>query len=124
MVRRLLSAGRVEVLQPTQRIMEGALQLRAVQAEMLAGNVANSDTPGYLGRDINFDNALQNLLDRSTNPAVSGKAVALENLRYDRNDVDLSQELSKAFQNSLNYVATLKLYGDSVERMKTALSSS
>jgi flagellar basal-body rod protein FlgB len=114
----------MEVLRPAQQIMEGALQLRAVQAEVLAGNVANADTPGYLVRDINFDQALQQLLDRGANQTSSGKTIALQNLRYDGNDVDLSHELAKAYENSLNYVATLKLYGDSVERAKTALSSS
>jgi flagellar basal-body rod protein FlgB len=114
----------MEVLRPAQQIMEGSLQLRAVQAEVLAGNVANADTPGYLARDINFDQALQQLLDRGANQTSSGKTIALQNLRYDGNDVDLSHELAKAYENSLNYVATLKLYGDSVERAKTALSSS
>jgi flagellar basal-body rod protein FlgB len=105
--------------------MEAALQIRSARAELLAGNVANADTPGYLTRDIDFDQALQSATDASVNdPALTTKASALENLRYDRNDIDASQELAKAYQNSLSYVATLKLYGDSLERLTTAISTS
>jgi flagellar basal-body rod protein FlgB len=114
----------MQILRPEQRVMEGALQLRSARAEMLASNVANADTPGYRARDISFDQAMQSLLDNHAAKPASGKTVALENLRYDGNDVDLSQELAKSYENSLNYVATLKLYGDSIERMKSALSNS
>ncbi|MBV8361316.1 MAG: flagellar basal body rod protein FlgB, partial [Deltaproteobacteria bacterium] len=31
--------------------MEAALQIRSARAELLAGNVANADTPGYMARD-------------------------------------------------------------------------
>jgi flagellar basal-body rod protein FlgB len=105
--------------------MEAALQVRSARAELLAGNVANADTPGYLARDIDFDQALKNAIDGGINaPETSNKPSPLENLRYDENDTDSSQELAKAYQNSLGYVATLKLYGDSLERLKTAISTS
>ena len=105
--------------------MEAALQVRSARAELLAGNVANADTPGYLARDIDFDQALKNAIDSGINaPGLSSKPPLLENLRYDENDTDSNQELAKAYQNSLGYVATLKLYGDSLERLKTAISTS
>ena len=105
--------------------MEAALRVREERAELLAGNVANADTPGYVARDIDFEHTLQRAIAGDANgSANSGKSVALENLRYDRNDIDASQQLAKSYENSLNYVATLKLYGDSVERLKSATSSS
>ncbi|MBV8359040.1 MAG: flagellar basal body rod protein FlgB [Deltaproteobacteria bacterium] len=104
--------------------MEAALQIRSTRAELLAGNVANADTPGYMARDIDFDQALKNAIDGGTNaPELSPGPSPLENLRYDENDTDSSQELAKAYQNSLGYIATLKLYGDSLERLKTAIST-
>jgi flagellar basal-body rod protein FlgB len=125
MVRSLLPVSGMEISRPSQQIMEAALELRSARAELLAGNVANADTPGYRARDINFEQALQTLLgnggDHKTSPA---KALMLENLRYDGNDVDPNQELARAYENSLDYVATLKLYGDSVGRLKSALASS
>jgi len=115
----------VAIFGTQQHIMELALQLRSTRAELLAGNVANADTPGYLTRDIDFEDALQNAIGSGTNePASTTRNAALENLRYDQNDVDASQQLAKAYENSLSYVATLKLYGDSVERLKDATSRS
>ena len=35
-----------------------ALQLRAERAQILASNLANVDTPGYLARDIDFNKFL------------------------------------------------------------------
>ncbi|MBV8055133.1 MAG: flagellar basal body rod protein FlgB [Deltaproteobacteria bacterium] len=113
------------ILGPSQQIMEAALQLRSARGELLAGNVANADTPGYRVVDIDFDRALQSAMAKNEDQAeFATKITTLENLRYDGNDVDGSQELAKAYENSLGYVATLKLYGDSVERIKSALSSS
>ena len=105
--------------------MEAALQVRSARAELLASNVANADTPGYVARDIDFDQALKGAIaGENTAAAPSSNTATLENLRFDRNDTDPSQELAKAYQNSLDYVATLKLYGDSLERLKAAISTS
>jgi flagellar basal-body rod protein FlgB len=115
----------VELLRTEQLVMEAALQVRSARAELLASNVANADTPGYIARDIDFDRALKNAIEGGdTAPASISKMSTRENLRLDRNNTDPSQELAKAYQNSLGYVATLKLYGDSLERLKTAISTS
>jgi flagellar basal-body rod protein FlgB len=114
----------VELLRANQLVMEAALQLRSTRAELLAGNVANADTPGYLARDIDFDQALRNAIEGGMDkPGSATKLPVIENLRFDRNDTDASQQLAEAYQNSLSYVATLKLYGDSIERLKTAVST-
>ena len=41
-------------------IHDKALLVRSQRAELLASNIANSDTPGYKARDIDFKAALQN----------------------------------------------------------------
>ena len=48
----------MEILQSSQRVMEAALEVRSERAELLAGNVANADTPGYVTRDIKFNDAM------------------------------------------------------------------
>ena len=115
----------MEILQPDQQVMAAALQVRAARAEVLAGNVANADTPGYLARDIKFDDALQRVMENGDQSGSSFETVAApENLGFDRNDTDINQQLAKAYENSLSYVATLKLYGDSMGRLRSATSSS
>jgi len=39
-------------------LMEAALNARAMRQDMIAGNIANIDTPFYKARDIDFESAL------------------------------------------------------------------
>ena len=50
-----------------------ALVLRADRQRVIAGNIANADTPGYAARDMNFAEALRSAGDGST----SGSPLAL-----------------------------------------------
>src|SRR5229473_5082093 len=99
------------ILGADQQTMAAALEVRSARAELLAGNVANADTPGYLARDLNFDSAMSDQLDAQTGAAAPGiessritNDGARANLQFDHNDVDVNQQLAKAFDNSLNYV--------------------
>lgn len=51
-----------------------ALALRSERQRLLASNIANADTPGYLARDIDFKNALRDATGRSANPGTAGRA--------------------------------------------------
>lgn len=114
----------MEILRPELQIMQAALLVRSARAELLAGNVANADTPGYLARDLKFDDALEQAVNNGGSAGSSSGAVtARENLRFDHNDIDVGEQLAKSFENSVGYVATLKLYGDSMGRLLTATSS-
>jgi len=115
----------MEILRPEQQVMQAALQVRSARAELLAGNIANADTPGYVARDLKFDAAMNQLLDAgSAQDAPTGNSLlTAQNLRYDNNDIDVNQQLAKSYDNSLGYVATLKLYGDSMNRISAAANS-
>jgi flagellar basal-body rod protein FlgB len=117
----------MEILRPEQQVMQAALQVRSARAELLAGNVANADTPGYVARDLKFDAAMDQVMDaggnQDTSVSSSDAIVKPENLRFDSNDVDVNQQLAKSYENSLSYVATLKLYGDSMNRITAATNS-
>src|SRR5258708_3126177 len=107
----------MEILGPDQQTMAAALEVRAPRPELLAGNVANADTPGYRARDINFNDALADVLNNgAASPATNATSAA----GYDRNDVEVNEQLARAYENSLNYVATLKLYGASMQRLASA----
>jgi flagellar basal-body rod protein FlgB len=118
----------MEILRPEQLVMQAALQVRSARAELLAGNVANADTPGYVARDVKFDAALSQVLNSGGQNSQgvgssSDSIVNPDNLRFDSNDVDVNQQLAKSYDNQLGYVATLKLYGDSMNRYTIATSS-
>ncbi len=48
--------------------------MRSERQRLLASNIANADTPGYLARDIDFKNALRDATGRSANPGTAGRA--------------------------------------------------
>lgn len=48
-------------------LFESALKLRAARAEILAGNLANADTPGYQAKDFNFADALKSQMAPNSN---------------------------------------------------------
>lgn len=114
----------MKILVSDQQVMEAALQMRSMRAQILAGNIANVDTPGYIGRDIDFDRALAEQLTTADRSQPDAAVTAEASLRPDSNNIDLNEQLAKSYQNSLDYVATLKLYSDSVSRIREATSTS
>ena len=106
--------------------MQAALEVRSVRSELLAENVANADTPGYLSRDVRFDDALSSVLGGAQPDAqtlADSESVA-QNVQANGNNEDVNQQLAKVSENALQYAATLKLYSDSSGRLKAASSGS
>ena len=50
------------------RFNETALTLREKRQAVLASNIANADTPNYKARDIDFNSALQDAMQRASAP--------------------------------------------------------
>jgi flagellar basal-body rod protein FlgB len=102
----------VRILGNDQSVMEAALKVRSMRADVLAENVANADTPNFIQHDLSFDGAMQQVMQHE--PAEDGineSEIKAENLRVDNNDVDLNQQMGQVYENSLDYVATLRLFG-------------
>ena len=102
-----------------------ALALRARRAEIIAGNLANADTPGYLARDIPFaemlaraqsggNHARLQLLQSSSmhlTPRPSDRDLGLQyrtplQPAVDGNTVDSDQEMATFAQNSVAFEAS------------------
>ncbi len=94
------------LLDPAGGALEEAMRFRVARAAVLAGNIANADTPGYRRLDLRFDEALGRAEARlaRTHPehlpaggAAAGAPWRLEQgprgTRPDRNGVDFEQEL-------------------------------
>lgn len=58
-------------------LYESALNLRAKRSEVIAGNLANADTPNYKARDFDFHTALQSSMDTTRS-----KDINLTNSRH------------------------------------------
>ena len=119
-----------------------ALSLRAERQRLIASNIANADTPGYVARDMDFAQALREatgpVLPASQMQTTQGGhmqplsgARGESGLRYalasqtslDRNSVDMDRERATFAENSVKYEATLKFINGQVRTMLDAMKS-
>ena len=120
-----------------------ALVLRSERQRLIASNIANADTPGYVARDIDFAQALRQAtgtLDSARalavsqpahiGPGIGAVASGLANLRYataaqtnlDRNTVDMDRERASFADNSVKYEATLRFINGNVRTVLSAIT--
>ena len=118
-----------------------ALGLRAYRQQILAGNIANADTPNYKARDFDFSAALQeavagrssgDLLLATTAPGhIQGTAGSsgATRLMYrtpaqdsvDGNTVDMDLERSAFSENALQYQAGLSFITHQLKMLTAAV---
>ncbi len=110
-----------------------ALQLRAQRQQLLAGNIANADTPGYVARDLDFAAALRAATGTNAFAAAGLRAPASAEayLRYaapsqsnlDGNSVDLDRERASIADNTVKYEAALRFINGQVRTLLDAIKS-
>ena len=116
-----------------------ALLLRSQRQQVLASNIANADTPGYIARDFDFAQALK------TAAGVPSSAVSTTDTRHlrlggadplrpelaytvqtspsqDGNSVDLDRERANFVDNSIRYESTLRFINGHVKTMLSAIT--
>lgn len=114
-----------------------ALMLRAERQRLIAGNIANADTPGYHARDFDFASALR----AATGGTAPGEGIAANvmtpggrvapQLRYalpaqtnlDSNTVDMDRERAAFADNAVKYESTLRFINSSVRTTLEAMKS-
>ena len=114
-----------------------ALLLRAERQRLIAGNIANADTPGFKARDFDFASALR----AATGQATAGTAIARDiltpggrvepTLRYalpsqthlDNNTVDMDRERAAFADNAVKYESTLRFINGSLRTLQDAMKS-
>ena len=120
-----------------------ALVLRSERQRLIASNIANADTPGYVARDFDFRQALEQATAKTTTAPGSArqhtthaKHLSLQTregqlgqtLAYapvtqpsmDSNTVDLDRERSNFTDNAVRYESTLRFING---HSKTILSA-
>ena len=126
-----------------------ALILRGERQRIIASNIANADTPGYVGRDMHFTDALREAnaagsqLPGAANPqtgATSPRHIPLSptlpgssstdnKLGYtvqtqpslDKNTVDMDRERANFMDNAVRYEATLRFLNGQAKTMLSAI---
>jgi flagellar basal-body rod protein FlgB len=120
-----------------------ALTLRSERQRLLASNIANADTPGYVARDLDFASALREATGtalsgtpalqalRTSLATLAGGSAAEAHLRYaapsqsnlDGNSVDMDRERASFADNTVKYEATLRFINSQVRNMLDAMKS-
>ena len=111
-----------------------ALQLRAERAQILASNLANVDTPGYLARDIDYQQILGEVADDvasgMSSESVNNSADAqLQEPLYrmpfqssaDGNTSELGVEQSKFGNNAMDFQTSLTFLNMKISGLAKAI---
>jgi flagellar basal-body rod protein FlgB len=122
-----------------------ALQLRSERQRLIASNIANADTPGYVARDMDFAKTLRAATGTlptavalaatsaghvgAAAPAFGGGRVGAELLyatpaqtNLDRNTVDMDRERASFADNAIKYEATLRFINSNVRTTMSAIT--
>jgi flagellar basal-body rod protein FlgB len=117
-----------------------ALVLRSERQRLIASNIANADTPGYVAREMDFATALREATGQLATAGQMAVTTAGHlqplagargepGLRYatpsqtnlDRNTVDMDRERASFADNSVKYEASLRFINGSVRTMLDAI---
>lgn len=126
---------------------QNALRIRSQRQELIAGNIANADTPNYKARDIDFKSAMAQALsnnDQASSVSANGldKTSAnhingLSSNNYagpneplfrpiiqgsiDGNSVDMDVERNQFVDNGIRYEASLNMINGQIKKMLSAI---
>ena len=119
-------------------IHENAMHLQSRRAQLLAQNLANSDTPGYKAKDLDFKAALKSV--EKSNGHVSLNATQSGHIQpkglfmgaeqlyrqpmqssLDGNTVEPHVEMSEFTDNSMRYLMTLRFMSGKINGMLSAI---
>jgi len=113
-----------------------ALQLKSERAELIAGNIANSDTPNYKARDIDFraeferrvsgesGGALRTTSSLHMKPEGGGSSHITfkeEGAGEDGNTVESEKEQAAYTKNAIQYQVSLQFLNSKIRGLKLAL---
>lgn len=131
----------IDGLTKTLDFNAAALLLRSERGRVLAGNLANADTPNFKARDFDFRQALENatgLQRAATSPArtnpghlvPNGLGSGAPSLQYrtppqtalDGNSVDMDLERAAFADNTVRYEASLRFLNGQIRTLTLAIN--
>ena len=126
----------------TVNLLSHALDYRSSNHQVIAGNMANIETPGFRPKELSFDKELERAVEENEvslqktdskhfshytgslqhggpNFAIQPAANGLT----DSSHVNLDREMAKMMQNNLLYEASAKLLTKKFEALRTAIDA-
>ncbi len=116
-----------------------SMRVHSRRLELIASNIANADTPGFQAKALNFETALAELANRTSNPpsarntsgvnASANTPIGENHVSFrtasqpslDGNTVDVSREQADFADASLRYQASLRMIEGRMRAMLAAL---
>ncbi len=132
----------IDLFSKTMSLMEQALNLRSERHQVISGNIANQDTPGYRSKEIRFKEIMNTAngtstkiplkktnpshltpalkrADSSTSHAV--QSASSRSTRLDGNTVNGEEEMVKLAENTLMYNATAQIIASKFRGLKNVI---
>ncbi|NPA25144.1 MAG: flagellar basal body rod protein FlgB [Deltaproteobacteria bacterium] len=132
-----------QLFDSTSQLLVKAAQLQRRKAEVIAGNIANLDTPGYKAKDFRFESELRRAsgstaadqpleltrtrtghlpLSGSSDGDIGETVIQKNDLGgLDGNTVNLDREMAEQAINNAAYVRTMQLLKTKMAILKTAI---
>lgn len=114
-----------------------ALDIRNDRMEVIAGNLANANTPGYKARDIDFQKAMKSAqlqqghhLNRTHEKHFAGRMQSQSEIEFrvpnqpdtgDGNTVEVQVERNNFLDNGMRYQAGIQFLNGKIKGMKKAI---
>ncbi len=102
------------------------MDVATLKAQVIAGNLANQDTPGYRSRSVDFEAAFQDAVNNGQDPLeVEAKIYEPRDTEVDvdGNDVSVDREVLAGAQNAFMYQTYVSLLQGRNRLYNTALTS-
>ena len=94
------------------------MDLLSARQKLVAGNIANADTPGYKTRDIDFQSELRGALGTSTLNVVETPGLVAKN---DGNNVSIDRETRLLAENALRFNVASALMKSHLRAVRMAI---
>ncbi len=112
------------------------LDVQSRRAEVVAGNLANADTPGYIAKEVDFADFLRTAANDVLLPAAAGKQGTMQasmssapqiveqsrvTIGLDGNTVDAAREMSTMADAGMKYLEGTQLLQMRLRTLRTAI---
>jgi flagellar basal-body rod protein FlgB len=132
-----------DLFSSTFDVLHKTLALRQQRHTVLASNIANAETPGFIAKDMRFEEALRAaatppppsplmrmhpehlpLLQPTSIRNVQGTLVVTpsDDVGHDLNTVSIDQEMAKLTTNTLHYNAATEILSRAFDQLKRTVS--
>lgn len=114
--------------EPVTRLLAHSLNLHSRRQEVIAGNIANLDTPGYTARDLPFKEVLRQHLRGGgplspvpTHPGHLAPPLPAGLVENRGEPVDLDQEMVRLGENLFQFQSAVQLLNRKLEGLRTVV---